>query len=636
MTPSRNASAHGFNGATTMESWKTAARASVAVIDAMLQWGHDDGVVEDTSGDRRLNGVSSFNGATTMESWKTVLGFDAPEAALCFNGATTMEPWKTARRRAVDCRSTCFNGATTMEPWKTSDRQMRGSSHVSFNGATTMEPWKTPDRSTSASLTPSVLQWGHDDGVVEDTMRGAWTDPARIMLQWGHDNGVVEDHGSAMAAPAWRAASMGPRQWSRGRRRWHGWHSPCSRASMGPRRWSRGRPGPSLTGRRPCRSFNGATTMESWKTYPSGLDARRQAMLQWGHDNGVVEDAESRPTATRGADRTSMGPRQWSRGRLLDSAPRAPRGVWLQWGHDNGVVEDIERTDPRRRRRSASMGPRQWSRGRLSAIGQLPEPVRASMGPRQWSRGRRRRRGSLESSPTASMGPRQWSRGRPWSAVDPRRYARASMGPRQWSRGRRSRDVSIAATCSRFNGATTMESWKTQAAISRRPHDSTASMGPRQWSRGRRRRQHDITRCRNAASMGPRQWSRGRQEPRRPGGARLASFNGATTMESWKTLVASNDARRCASMGPRQWSRGRPDARSEVHPRSASMGPRQWSRGRPMPRRSSVGAVRRFNGATTMESWKTRSDSAPSSNHVMLQWGHDNGVVEDRTADPPR
>ena len=62
-------------------------------------------------------------------------------------------------------------------------------------------------------------------------------------LQWGHDNGVVEDTSEQRMSP------------------------------------------PLHDG------FNGATTMESWKTSELTTVRRyRDLMLQWGHDNGVVED----------------------------------------------------------------------------------------------------------------------------------------------------------------------------------------------------------------------------------------------------------------------------------------------------------------------------------------------------------
>ena len=62
--------------------------------------------------------------------------------------------------------------------------------------------------------------------------------------------------------------------------------------------------------------------------------------------------------------------------------------------------------------------------------------------------------------------------------------------------------------------------------------------------------------------------------------------------------------------------------------RSASMGPRRRSRGKPSQHCvSTMGLTTRFNGATTKESWKT-SERRPPLPRIRLQWGHDEGVVE--------
>ena len=86
-----------------------------------------------------------------------------------------------------------------------------------FNGATTKESWKSTTANAVATARSESLQWGHDEGVVEDDGRSASMCGGR-RLQWGHDEGVVED-----------------------------WWTTCH-------------------GVRVCASFNGATTMESWKT----------------------------------------------------------------------------------------------------------------------------------------------------------------------------------------------------------------------------------------------------------------------------------------------------------------------------------------------------------------------------------
>ena len=207
------------------------------------------------------------------------------------------------------------------------------------------------------------------------------------------------------------------------------------------------------------------------------------------------------------------------------------------------------------------------------------------------------------------MGPRQWSRGKVASGGPPAHRLAASMGPRQWSRGKGVQERPARNRGCRFNGATTMESWKGTRRPGRNRRPGRASMGPRQWSRGKAffARMNFI--CGSTASMGPRQWSRGRGEPNakkvlklnplqwghdngvveRPVGltpcfaassrlqwghdngvvercwcaqraaATSTRFNGATTMESWKGISNrfSLSSLAIASMGPRRWSRGK-------------------------------------------------------------------------------
>src|SRR5208282_4744799 len=87
-------------------------------------------------------------------------------------------------------------------------------------------------------------------------------------------------------------------------------------------------------------------------------------------------------------------------------------------------------------------------------------------------------------------------------------------------------------------------------------------------------------------------------------------FNGATAMEPWKRIqrdLDHGDSYR-ASMGPRRWSRGRGRIRGVLREDpEASMGPRRWSRGRARSRGVSRSSTARFNGATAMEPWKSRT-----------------------------
>ena len=151
----------------------------------------------------------------------------------------------------------------------------------------------------------------------------------RWRLQWGHDDGVVED-GLEPAAPmdAADVASMGPRRWSRGRA--HGTESihgvPMYIASMGPRRWSRGRV--ECSDMTPSNSTAASMGPRQWsRGRASAIDANGCAStaLQWGHDDGVVEE-DCRACSTR---------RSRSK---------------LQWGHDDGVVEEAIEQSPGTRR----------------------------------------------------------------------------------------------------------------------------------------------------------------------------------------------------------------------------------------------------------------------------------------------
>ena len=88
------------------------------------------------------------------------------------------------------------------------------------------------------------------------------------------------------------------------------------------------------------RRFNGATTLTSWKTSPKVKSFADEMALQWGHDFDVVEDmrpsrsACPTPTCFNGATTLTS----WK-------TPIPPKFVpsqsMLQWGHDFDVVEDL-------------------------------------------------------------------------------------------------------------------------------------------------------------------------------------------------------------------------------------------------------------------------------------------------------
>ncbi len=102
--------------------------------------------------------------------------------------------------------------------------------------------------------------------------------------------------------------------------------------------------------------------------------------------------------------------------------------------------------------------------------------------------------------------------------------------------------------------------------------------------------------------MGPRLLSRGKAACVPKTCRRFRSFNGATTLESWKGTE------------PQPWPH---------FVNWASMGPRLLSRGKGIqaPRKSAPAI--RFNGATTLESWKGLKSDPMQALDLVLQWGHD-------------
>ncbi len=131
------------------------------------------------------------------------------------------------------------------------------------------------------------------------------------------------------------------------------------------------------------------------------------------------------------------------------------------------------------------------------------------------------------------MGPRLLSRGRPERTGHSCLVHSGFNGATTVESWKTGTVLPLALFSSSFNGATTVESWKTLAGILRILSDRVASMGPRLLSRGRHSER------------------RGRERQR-------TGFNGATTVESWKTPAPRGTIPlRHASMGPRLLSRGR-------------------------------------------------------------------------------
>src|SRR5579884_2311459 len=133
----------------------------------------------------------------------------------------------------------CFNGATTLRSWKPPHHSpMVGLNAHGFNGATTLRSWKLDIRVQGihdhcASMEPRPCGRGNNQSPPAAAA-------SRLVLQWSHDLAVVE---------------------------------------------TRRRPG-RRTG---PRSFNGATTLRSWKRFNRNGHPHGWGGLQWSHDLAVVE-----------------------------------------------------------------------------------------------------------------------------------------------------------------------------------------------------------------------------------------------------------------------------------------------------------------------------------------------------------
>ena len=141
-------------------------------------------------------------------------------------------------------------------------------------------------------------------------------------------------------------ASMGPRPFSRGNRGSALSRSRCPHhASMGPRPFSRGNPLTKMIDRFKIPRFNGAATFQSRKPAAADRGWSVRSRLQWGRDLSVAETpAPPRPSSVilgfNGAatfQSRKRGPGRHSR----------PGRRVLQWGRDLSVAETKDRRDGR-------------------------------------------------------------------------------------------------------------------------------------------------------------------------------------------------------------------------------------------------------------------------------------------------
>ena len=137
----------------------------------MLQWGHGDEAVEETSAPG--NGariITCFNGATAMKPWKSQPSAPHSRSLAVLqwgHGDEAVEEVGHSHPTHVQVRR--FNGATAMKPWKRPRLLDRfKASSFSFNGATAMKPWKSKIEHVSSPADRNMLQWGHGDEAVEE------------------------------------------------------------------------------------------------------------------------------------------------------------------------------------------------------------------------------------------------------------------------------------------------------------------------------------------------------------------------------------------------------------------------------------------------------------------------------------
>ena len=135
----------------------------------VLQWGHVDGDVEEKGPGSSARGIKSgFNGATSMETWKSHERDQPTDRQASFNGATSMETWKRAGCRSAPSVPYQLQwGHVDGDVEEGTRSRQTGRDELSFNGATSMETWKSGHAATSRSGR-CLLQWGHVDGDVEE------------------------------------------------------------------------------------------------------------------------------------------------------------------------------------------------------------------------------------------------------------------------------------------------------------------------------------------------------------------------------------------------------------------------------------------------------------------------------------
>ncbi len=191
MEPTKRSGTRGFNGATTLRSWKPQRPRPDRRADSASMEPRPCGRGNEQWSSRHGTEDVGFNGATTLRSWKPPTGRRGRPSPRSFNGATTLRSWKldgaqeqrlsdpiasmeprpcgrgnlyrheielaieaplqwshdlavveTRSRRPCSRRRASFNGATTLRSWKPHGGRQRPLVPRCFNGATTLRSWK--------------------------------------------------------------------------------------------------------------------------------------------------------------------------------------------------------------------------------------------------------------------------------------------------------------------------------------------------------------------------------------------------------------------------------------------------------------------------------------------------------------
>ncbi len=234
------------------------------------------------------------------------------------------------------------------------------------------------------------------------------------------------------------------------------------------------------------RRFNWATTKESWKARTRLMRCRHRPCFNWAT---TKESWKGRPAAKESIPSThpaaSIGPRRRSRGRRLLMMTYMPVVTSFNWATTK----------------------ESWKADELIVVTSPQDE--ASIGPRRRSRGRHGPPDLLMRIPVASIGPRRRSRGRPPTPPPtPTPVPRSQLG----------HDEGVVEGT--FDAIPTGRPLWLQLG-----HDARVVEGqiyPAYQSR------------KAPASIGPRRRSRGRRPEQGGGNSGEASFNWATTKESWK------------------------------------------------------------------------------------------------------